>query len=155
MARRTAWGAYVKITDALRQRIKDGTYAPATQLPGEASLCAEFGVARNTVRRALSALQAEELIRIRPGVGRFVRDPNAESASQTRPRYLSIAADLRHQINADNFAPGVALPSEAQLSRRYCVSRFTARRALISLEHAGLVTCVHGKGRYVRQDVPR
>ncbi|TDD13440.1 GntR family transcriptional regulator, partial [Actinomadura sp. KC06] len=56
MARRTAWGAYVQITNALRQRVTDGTYAPGTRLPGEAALCAEFGVARNTVRRALSTL---------------------------------------------------------------------------------------------------
>ncbi|TDB95354.1 winged helix-turn-helix domain-containing protein [Actinomadura sp. 7K534] len=151
MTRRTAWGAYTRITAALRQRIKDGTYAPDTRLPSEAALCAEFGVARNTVRRALSTLQDEGLITVRPGVGRCVQN----DATQPRTRSEDIAAHLRHQIESGHFQLGDALPSEAQLSRRYGVSRSTARTALQALEAADLVTCVHGKGRYVRQDVPR
>ncbi|MEU5990791.1 winged helix-turn-helix domain-containing protein [Spirillospora sp. NPDC047418] len=151
MTRRTAWGTYARITDALRQRIADSTYAPGTRLPGEAALCAEFGVARNTVRRALSTLQDEGLITVRPGVGRFVQD----GIAQPRTPSEQIAASLRHQIETGRFQPGYALPSEAQLSRRYGVSRTTARAALIALETAGLVTCVHGKGRYVPEDVPR
>lgn len=151
MTRRTAWGTYTRITKALRQRITDGTYAPGTRLPSEAALCAEFRVARNTVRRALSTLQDEGLITVRTGVGHLVRDEATEPC--TRSEY--IAANLRHQIENGRFQPGDALPSEAQLSRRYGVSRSTARTALITLETAGLVTCVHGKGRYVRQDVPR
>ncbi|WP_021595722.1 GntR family transcriptional regulator [Actinomadura welshii] len=151
MTRPTAWGTYARITDALRQRIADGTYAPGTRLPGEAALCAEFGVARNTVRRALSALKDEGLITVRTGVGRFVQD----GATQPRTRSEHIAANLRDQIEIGHFQPGDALPSEAQLSRRHGVSRTTARAALIALETAGLATCVHGKGRYVRQDVPR
>jgi DNA-binding GntR family transcriptional regulator len=151
MTRRTAWGTYTRITNALRQRITDGTYAPGTRLPSETALCAEFSVARNTVRRALSALQDEGLITARPGVGRFVQD----DATTPRTRSEHIAANLRDQIETGRFQPGDALPSEAQLSRRYGVSRSTARAALIALEAAGLACCVHGKGRYVRQDVPR
>ncbi|MEO3829096.1 winged helix-turn-helix domain-containing protein [Actinomadura sp. B10D3] len=152
MTRRTAWGTYARITDALRQRITDGTYAPGTRLPGEAALCAEFGVARNTVRRALSTLQANGLVTVRSGLGRFVQN---EATAQPRTSAEHIAANLRHQIETGDFQPGDALPSEAQLARHHGVSRFTARAALIALETAGLVTCVHGKGRYVRQDVPR
>ncbi|TDC65790.1 GntR family transcriptional regulator [Actinomadura sp. GC306] len=151
MTRRTAWGTYTRITAVLRQRITDGTYAPGTRLPSEAALCAEFNVARNTVRRALSALQDEDLITVRPGLGRFVQDRTA----QPRTRSEQIAVNLRLQIETRHFQPGDTLPSEAQLARRYGVSRSTARAALITLEAAGLVTCVHGKGRYVRQDVPR
>ncbi|HEU5029257.1 MAG TPA: winged helix-turn-helix domain-containing protein [Spirillospora sp.] len=151
MARRTAWGAYAHIANALRQRITDGIYAPGDQLPGEAALCAEFGVARNTVRRALSTLETDGLITARPGVGRFV--PTAKPAVHTR--YESIAADLRRHIRSGHYRPGDLLPSEAQLAKRYGVSRHTARHALTALEEAGLVTCIHGKGRYASQDVPR
>ncbi|MGI5416052.1 GntR family transcriptional regulator [Actinomadura luteofluorescens] len=151
MTRRTAWGTYVYITRVLRHRLTDGTYAPGARLPSEAALCAEFAVVRSTMRRALSALQAEGLIIVRAGVGRFVPD------SDTQPRTSTehIAAKLRHQIETGHFQAGDALPSEKQLARRYEVSRSTARAALINLEAASLVTCVHGKGRYVRQDVPR
>jgi DNA-binding GntR family transcriptional regulator len=151
MTRRTAWGTYVYITRVLRHRLTDGTYGPGTRLPSEAALCAEFGVVRSTVRRALSALQAEGLITVRAGIGRFVPDPDAPPRTRTE----HIATKLRHQIDTGRIQAGEALPSEKQLARRYGVSRSTARAALITLEAAGLVTCVHGKGRYVRQDVPR
>lgn len=151
MTRRTAWGTYTRITNALRQRITDGTYAPGTRLPSEAALCTEFGVARNTVRRALSTLQDEGLITARTGVGRFVQD----ETTPPRTRSEHITENLRHQIQTGRLEPGDALPSETQLSRRHGVSRTTARAALRALENAGLITCVHGKGRYVRQDVPR
>ncbi|MBT2213781.1 GntR family transcriptional regulator [Actinomadura sp. NEAU-AAG7] len=151
MARRTVWGAYAEITGVLRQRIADGTYASGTRLPAEVALCAEFNVARNTVRRALGALQAEGLITVRTGVGRFAQAP----ATRPRTNAERITEDLRHQIETGHLTPGDALPSEIRTAHRYGVSRFTARAALIALETAGLVTCVHGKGRYVREDVPR
>ncbi|MFB9195245.1 winged helix-turn-helix domain-containing protein [Actinomadura verrucosospora] len=66
-----------------------------------------------------------------------------------------MAAKLRHQIETGRLQPGEALPSETRLAQRHGVSRSTAREALITLETAGLVSCLHGKGRYVRQDVPR
>ena len=150
MTRRTAWGTYVHITRVLRHRLTDGTYAPGARLPSEAALCAEFGVVRSTVRRALSALQAEGLITVRAGVGRFAQDPDAQPCTRTE----HIAANLLRQIETGSFRAGDALPSEKQLARRHGVSRSTARAALVTLETAGLVTCVHGKGRYVSQDVP-
>ncbi|MEU9841318.1 winged helix-turn-helix domain-containing protein [Actinomadura sp. NPDC048032] len=150
MTRRTAWGTYVYITRVLRHRLTDGTYTPGARLPSEAVLCTEFGVVRSTVRRALSALQTEGLITVRPGVGRFVPDPNVPPRTRTE----HIAAKLRQQIETGQFQAGDALPSENQLARRHGVSRSTARAALITLETAGLVTCVHGRGRLVRSDVP-
>src|SRR4051794_540339 len=105
MTRRTAWGTYARISDALRRRITDGIYAPGTRLPGEAALCADFGVARNTVRRALSTLQAEGLITVRTGLGRFVHD---EATAQPRTRSEHIAANLRHQIETGHYRPGDA-----------------------------------------------
>ncbi|MGI5203265.1 winged helix-turn-helix domain-containing protein [Spirillospora sp. CA-108201] len=138
------------ITRVLRHRLTDGTYAPGARLPSEAALCAEFGVVRSTVRRALSALQAEGLITVRAGVGRFMPVPDVRPRTRTE----DIAAQLRHQIETGRFRAGAALPSENQLARSHGVSRSTARAALLTLEAAGLVTCVHGRGRYVGQDVP-
>ncbi len=41
------------------------------------------------------------------------------------------------------------MPSEADLMRLYGVSRGTARQGLALLESIGLVSAVHGKGRFV------
>lgn len=54
-------------------------------------------------------------------------------------RYEQIAKALGDQIASGRFAVGDALPTEAQLCRRYGVSRYTAREALRQLRDAGLI----------------
>lgn len=56
----------------LRDQIMGGVYAPGALLPKEDELCAEFGVSRITVRRALSDLEALDLLEKRQGSGTFV-----------------------------------------------------------------------------------
>jgi DNA-binding GntR family transcriptional regulator len=61
-----------------------------------------------------------------------------------------IAADLRAKIEGGELAPGDALPSEAELTSQYGVSRGTARQAFLELQAAGLIDAVQGKGRFVK-----
>lgn len=152
--RSTAWGAYAQIANALREKINDGTYAPGDLLPSEAVLSAEYGVVRNTLRRALAQLEREGLIESLPGRGRIVRPSHEQGtppASPRPPQYRRIAADLRSAIEKGELAPGTALPSEAALTAKYGVSRGTARQALADLSGAGLVESVQGKGWFVRR----
>ena len=48
--------------------------------------------------------------------------------------YRRIAEDLRQQITSGELASGQRVPSEAELMRRYGVSRGTARQGLALLE---------------------
>jgi len=57
-----------------------------------------------------------------------------------RHRYEKIAKDLAERITSGKVAVGGSLPTEAQLCRRYSVSRYTAREALRQLRDAGLIT---------------
>ena len=61
------------------------------------------------------------------------------------PRHAVIAQALREGIRAGELAPGSSLPSEAQLSLQFQVSRGTVRQALASLRAEGLI--VGGRGR--------
>ena len=61
----------------LRERIGAGTLGPGSRLPGEATLAAEHGVSRVTLRRALDQLATEGLVARRPGAGTFVRGEGA------------------------------------------------------------------------------
>lgn len=63
-----------KVAEALALRILSGEYAPATPLPNEAALLAEFGVSRTCLREALQMLAAKGLVRSRPKLGTFVRE---------------------------------------------------------------------------------
>jgi GntR family transcriptional regulator len=66
-------------------------------------------------------------------------------ATQAASRHASIAAALRRQIVSGVLAAGSALPSEAQLSARFQVSRGTVRQALAALKAEGLIS--GGRGR--------
>jgi len=61
---------------------------------------------------------------------------------------------LRDQIMRGVRAPGAALPTEEMLCEQFRVSRITVRRTLADLEADGLVVRRHGKGTFVREQLP-
>lgn len=70
----------------------------------------------------------------------------------TRPEPLAnqLSYELARRISSGELGgEGNRLPSEAELSERYSVSRATIREALAKLELAGIVTRRHGSGTYV------
>lgn len=142
---------YPQIAELIRQRIAEGLYPPGSYLPSEAVLTAEFRVARNTLRRALTLLERERLIATITTKGRIVlgRDAPATNLEQ-KLVYVSIAADLRGQIIRGELAAGRRLPGELSLAHRYGASRNTVRQALSLLAAEGLIVVAHGKGRFVR-----
>ncbi len=62
-----------------------------------------------------------------------------------------IAADLREQIRAGRYGPGVQLPSATALQARYGVARGTAGAAVELLKREGLVTSKRGAGWFVTE----
>jgi DNA-binding GntR family transcriptional regulator len=147
-SRATPWGAYKTIAEALRRRITEGEFPPGAPLPSEAELRTEYGVARNTLRRALADLEQEGLLITMPGRGRVASPPG--EAAPPAPAFRQISADLRAVIERGELRQGDLLPSEATLTEQYGVSRSTVRQALTDLEGAGLIETRHGKGRFVK-----
>jgi GntR family transcriptional regulator len=84
------------------------------------------------------------------------RQPHNERSPETGPparaglgsRFAAIATALRRDIHSGTLGPGAAVPSEAQLSAQYGVSRGTVRQALAALRAEGLI--VGGRGRSPR-----
>jgi len=62
-----------------------------------------------------------------------------------------IAQALREQIHSGELAPGAPLPSEAQLTNRFAVSRGTVRQALAALRAEGLIAGGRGRVPVVRR----
>lgn len=124
-------------------------YPVGAMLPSEAELCAEFGVARSTVRRALALLEAQGVILAIPAKGRLVL--GGDNAGVEPYLYQRVARELREQIQRGDLVPGSAVPGESQLSRGHGVSRSTVRQALVLLEQEGLIVSEHGRGRFVRR----
>ena len=67
----------------------------------------------------------------------------------TGSRSQWLAADLRERITLGDYGPTGAIESEAELGRRYEVSRVTVRRALEQLRDEGLLASRKGAGWYV------
>jgi GntR family phosphonate transport system transcriptional regulator len=71
----------------LEAAISSGRFGPGDRLPSENSLSVEFGVNRHTIRRALSVLEEDGLIRVEQGRGSFVREPVIHYPVSRRTRF--------------------------------------------------------------------
>jgi DNA-binding transcriptional regulator YhcF (GntR family) len=89
-----------QIANVLRAAILTRKLAPGEKLPSQPELASRYGVARETVKRALETLRAERLIVSRQGSGAFVR------AQTQRPVELRplIEAAFEHEHVAIDFA---------------------------------------------------
>lgn len=66
------------------------------------------------------------------------------------PIYLQIAADIRRRVEAGEYPPNRAVPSEMDMCETYGVSRNTVRRAIRLLNEERVLRTVRGKGTYVQ-----
>ena len=86
---------YQVVAGALRAGILDGTYQKT--LPTEQALCAQFQVSRQTVRQALSLLEAEQLIERIQGSGSHIREQR-ESAPRPHPSIAVVTTYISDYI---------------------------------------------------------
>jgi DNA-binding GntR family transcriptional regulator len=64
-------------------------------------------------------------------------------------KYREIIEKLQDDISSGHYKAGNRLPSEAELVRRFGVSRMTVFRAMRELQSLGIVTRRVGSGTYV------
>lgn len=68
-----------------------------------------------------------------------------------QPEFRQVAAILRREIRAGDFAPGSVMPSEPELAARFGTTRSTINRALAMLRTEGLVRPERGRGTTVNE----
>ena len=71
--------------------------------------------------------------------------------SSSIPLYQQLYEKLRDEINEGRYPAGSRLPTEAELSEAYQVSRVTVRKAMEQLEKEDLLVRKVGKGTFVRE----
>jgi len=73
------------------------------------------------------------------------------SEASTAPKYYQISQEIIAAIRSGRLRPGMQIPSENEIIKKYEVSNTTARRSLQEIERAGWGTRIKGKGTFVRE----
>ncbi|NIB59842.1 FadR/GntR family transcriptional regulator, partial [Agrobacterium tumefaciens] len=76
------------------------------------------------------------------------------AAPQGRTLVVKVSEELRSQIAKGRYKTGDRLPSEAQLTQEFGVSRTVVREAIASLRSDGLVEPRQGAGVFVLEPAP-
>ena len=101
-----------QIASVIEKEIFQGRYIPGDQLPAEGELALWFGVNRHTVRRALSTLQEQGLVKAEQGRGTFVHEGIVDYPVSRRTRFSE-------NLNRQNRSPrGVLIKSMTQEAGR-------------------------------------
>jgi DNA-binding FadR family transcriptional regulator len=82
------------IERSLRQRIAAGEWSTSERLPPERDLAAEYGVARNTIRRAIQAITNLGMLQRNVGRGTFLNKRTSELRATLRRVTEASPADL-------------------------------------------------------------
>lgn len=105
---------WTKIFERLRADIDRGVLAPGDALPSERELCAFYGVARNTARRALDELRRLRLVEARNGVGVFVCRERPRYKIQSGTRFAeNFEASTRVLTQTISISPSKGVPEVA------------------------------------------
>ncbi len=144
---------YERVYGILARQIRDGERPHGERL-GESSVAAQFGVSRAPVRQALADLERDGLIEKSAGRGYAVRrlrrkrqsagaEPSAPSAHAdlrlvSAASWERIYAEVESEIAA-RISFGCWRLNEAELARRYHVSRTVARDVAGRLQQRGIL----------------
>lgn len=107
---------YARVKTIVLGRITAGEWQPGTALPAEMELARELGVSQGTVRKALDALTAEQVLVRRQGSGTYVAE---HTPAHVLFRFFSIYDDAGSQVLPDSRPARVAtaLASTAERHR--------------------------------------
>lgn len=73
-------GRYQKVAKDLEERIRDGSLKPGSKIPSENELTVEYGLSRQTIRRALEVLEKNNLVYSVRGSGTYVAGRNKDNS---------------------------------------------------------------------------
>lgn len=119
---------YRQLADILRGRITSGQLQPGDRLPSESRLEQEYGISRETIRRALRLLRDEGLVVTEQGYGTRVREPEERELVKV-PRGARLVArpataDERDELGIERGDPGwVVVVTVGGRPRRYVADR--------------------------------
>ena len=133
---------YDELAKWLRNNINNGTFKHGDRIPTENELALQFNVSRDTVRKAISRLEEESLLKRVQGSGTYVNLPDIREISSLRKDSHTIGI-MMNDINSYIFSYIVKGIKETLSRYGYTTSvHFTANK--ISLERNILESFIAG-----------
>lgn len=115
---------YNMVKQAVKSKIKDGTYKPHEKISSESELMKEFNVSRHTVRQAIGDLVIKGWLYREQGSGTFCADRSKLKEEENRSNQKNIAIVTTYI--SDYIFPSIIRGAEARLSEEgYQVSIFS------------------------------
>jgi GntR family transcriptional regulator len=116
----TAEHPHRQIAGQIRAQVQRGDWGPGERLPSIPAIAALYGVAKQTVQRAVDQLRVEGLLITKPGSGTYVRGTRRRLDRLSRGRYglhrgyhADLAARYRQELTEVGQAPAPAEVAEA------------------------------------------
>ena len=88
------------ICDTLREMISSGQLNPGDRLPTEEDLCKHFKVSRTTLREAIQMLRFSGLLKVSPGRGSFVQEPDMSRLMSDVSLYSRSMGNITEEIQS-------------------------------------------------------
>ena len=140
---------YSKLADLLKNLIEENA-GDTFKLPTEAALCQKYGISRQTVRKALSVLEAEHLIEKRQGSGSYTtglygkEEKNTVAVlvcSDTEYIYPGLLADMRNTLQEAGFSFTVHI-TDNQISTERMILQQLLENPVRGILSEGCKTCM-------------
>lgn len=108
---------YQIVVETILNQVNSGQLGPDERLPSESELCQIYSVGRNTIRRAISELVNDGVLRTVPGVGTFVVDTRLDKTAEYLFGFSQEMQFLGKKVTS-RVLEATLIPADAFLSRR-------------------------------------
>lgn len=122
MQRVTGLALWRQIAQQLSAEIRRGVFKPGDKLPTEASLAERFAVNRHTLRRAMSELQEQGVVRIEQGRGTFVQEDVIDYPIGKRTRFTENIVSLARRPGG-RLLQAQEIPAEPEVAKALGLKR--------------------------------
>lgn len=97
---------YIQLVEMIKTDIVSGKYQPGDKLPAVRDMAMELGVNPNTVQRAFSELEREELVKSDRTNGRYVTDDNKKIKDLLKVLSEKYIDELFEKLNSLGMSDG-------------------------------------------------
>jgi GntR family transcriptional regulator len=108
---------YQIVVEEILNQVNSGQLGANRRLPSESELCQIFSVGRNTIRRAISELVNDGVLRTVPGVGTFVVDTRLDKTAEYLFGFSQEMGFLGKKVSS-RVLEATIIPADPFLSRR-------------------------------------